>query len=179
MIKLDRNKIYSRCHFAIALIAVQLWKPLKIFLLSNVSSFHLFIKWGCEVGIKNWSATCLMVVVCAHFPFFLPPPLGMLNSQAPLNSLKENSFYQSFFFFFFHLKHKFLRRSKKYQLESPHYLSFQQYTISCLTKYEVVLSKLCVPDLLVQCGAMIEVNIGQITCTEHGSLHLHNKIRHY
>lgn len=83
------------------------------------------------------------------------------------------------FFFFFHLKHKFLRRSKKYQLESPHYLSFQQYTISCLTKYEVVLSKLCVPDLLVQCGAMIEVNIGQITCTEHGSLHLHNKIRHY
>lgn len=72
MIKLDRNKIYSRCHFAIALIAVQLWKPLKIFLLSNVSSLHLFIKWGCEAGIKNWSATCLMIVVCAHFPFFLP-----------------------------------------------------------------------------------------------------------
>ena len=123
MIKLDRNKIYSHCHFAIALIAVQLWKPLKIFLLSNVSSFHLFIKWGCEAGIKNWSATCLMIVVCAHFPFFLPPPLGMLNSQAPLNSMKENSFYQSFFFSIWSINFCVEAKSINWNLHTASFLS--------------------------------------------------------
>ena len=46
--------------------------------------------------------------------------------------------------------------------------------LSCLTKYKVVLSKLCVSDLLVECGTVIKVYIGQIPCTKHGLLHLRN-----
>ena len=47
-----------------------------------------------------------------------------------------------------------------------------QYNTSFLTKNKVVLSKLRVPDLLVECGPMIQVHITQIPSIPHGLLDL-------